>query len=128
CRVCVALPTESSRRERSLARAERPDDVKKLIGLSSAELTFLPVDRRSCVRLRSSAVPCNESRFWRTPFERVISEAIGNCPFLGLTRTHRPPRSGESHARLSHAGANAALLKRTRVCGAANRDTEIKKW
>ena len=41
-------------------------EVKKLPGLSSAELTFLPVARRFCVALISSAVLCSESRFCRT--------------------------------------------------------------
>jgi hypothetical protein len=83
CRVCTALPTESSRRLRSFARLDRPDEVKKLIGLSRAELTFLPVARRSWVRLSNCAVFCNESRFERTPFESVISDAIVRSPFPG---------------------------------------------
>ena len=49
CSVCVAFETESSRLPRSLARLLSADAVKKLIGLSRAELTFLPVERRVCV-------------------------------------------------------------------------------
>ena len=37
--------------------------MKKLVGLSSAELTFLPVARRFCVVASSAAVDCSESRF-----------------------------------------------------------------
>src|SRR5205814_10190481 len=48
--------------------------VKKLVGLSSAVLTFLPVARRVCVVASRSAVPCKESRFWRTAAERVMLE------------------------------------------------------
>ena len=54
--VCVALETESSRLLRSPARALSADEVKKLIGLSRAELTFLPVERRDCVLAIRSAV------------------------------------------------------------------------
>jgi len=50
----------------SLARASRPEAVKKLVGLSSALLTFLPVARRVCVVESRFAVSCSESRFWRT--------------------------------------------------------------
>src|SRR5882724_4979432 len=49
CRTCTPLPMLSSRLEMSLARASRPAAVKKLVGLSSALLTFLPVARRPCV-------------------------------------------------------------------------------
>jgi hypothetical protein len=44
--VCTAFDTESSRRPRSAARLFSEDAVKKLVGLSSAVLTFLPVARR----------------------------------------------------------------------------------
>src|SRR4051794_14999074 len=46
CRTCTPLPMLSSRLPMSLARASRPAAVKKLVGLSSALLTFLPVARR----------------------------------------------------------------------------------
>ncbi len=45
--VLTACPMSSSRLVRSPARLLRPDAVKKLDGLSSAELTFLPVASRS---------------------------------------------------------------------------------
>src|SRR5262245_546911 len=63
---------ESSSVLRSLERDCNDEEVKKLTGLSSAELTFLPVARRFCVVLIRSAVFCSDSRFWRTPAERVI--------------------------------------------------------
>ena len=47
--VLMPFSMESSSALRSLARLVRPDDVKKLTGLSSAELTFLPVASRFCV-------------------------------------------------------------------------------
>jgi hypothetical protein len=59
--------------ERSEARAESEEEVKKLVGLSRAELTFLPVARRFCVVLRSDAVFCSASKFCRTPAERTMS-------------------------------------------------------
>ncbi|MGY4401353.1 hypothetical protein ACVIYL_002156 [Bradyrhizobium sp. USDA 3315] len=47
----------------SLARLSSDCAVKKLVGLSSAVLTFLPVDKRFCVVASRSAVDCSESRF-----------------------------------------------------------------
>src|SRR6516165_5178339 len=72
CRTCTPLPIASSRLEMSLARESRPAAVKKLVGLSSALLTFLPVARRVCVVASRSAVPCRESRFWRTAAVSVM--------------------------------------------------------
>src|SRR4051794_21399359 len=72
CKTCTPLPMLSSRLLMSLARASRPAAVKKLVGLSSALLTFLPVARRPWVPASRSAVPCKESRFWRTAAERVM--------------------------------------------------------
>src|SRR5579883_1431754 len=80
----------------SLARASRPAAVKKLVGLSSALLTFLPVARRSCVVESRLAVPCKESRFWRTAAERVTLFKAMGVTFLVyatdglLGRTRRP--------------------------------------
>jgi len=71
CRTCTPLPMLSSRLEMSLARASRPAAVKKLVGLSSALLTFLPVARRSCVVESRLAVSCKESRLARTAAVRV---------------------------------------------------------
>ena len=48
--------------------------MKKLVGLSSAVLTFLPVERRFWVVASRSAVDCSESRFWRTDAERTIPD------------------------------------------------------
>src|SRR5882724_5589393 len=81
CRTCTPLPMLSSRLEMSLARASRPAAVKKLVGLSSALLTFLPVARRPCVVASRSAVPCRESRFWRTAAERVMLDKDMEQPF-----------------------------------------------
>ena len=68
----------------SLARASRPEAVKKLVGLSSALLTFLPVARRVCVVESRFAVSCSESRFWRTEDESVMLERDMNKTFLVL--------------------------------------------
>jgi hypothetical protein len=76
--VCTALLTPSSKVDRSPARAWRPAAVKKFTGLSIAELTFLPVERRCCTEFIISAVFCSDSRFARTPAERVILLAIDN--------------------------------------------------
>src|ERR1700681_2953131 len=81
CRTCTPLPMLSSKLLMSLARESRPAAVKKLVGLSSAELTFLPVARRPCVVASRSAVPCKESRFWRTAAERVMLDKDMGEPF-----------------------------------------------
>src|SRR5260370_3978378 len=79
----------SSRLLMSLARLLSDCEVKKLVGLSSAELTLLPVARRFCVVESKSAVACSERRFWRTEAERTIPgifesfwfhQAILDCP------------------------------------------------
>src|SRR5690349_7554505 len=74
CRTCTPLPMLSRRLLMSLARLLRPCAVKKLVGLSSAELTLLPVARRFWVVDNSSAVDWSESRFWRTEAERTIPD------------------------------------------------------
>src|ERR1700712_645187 len=76
CSTCTPLPIESSRLLMSLARLSRPRAVKKLVGLSSAELTLLPVARRFCVVESRSAVDCRESKFWRTDAERTIPDIV----------------------------------------------------
>src|ERR1700728_5047411 len=68
----------SSRLLISEARLLRPCAVKKLVGLSSAELTLLPVARSFWVVARSDAVDCRERRFWRTDAERTIPDMIRN--------------------------------------------------
>src|SRR5689334_9590272 len=75
--VWMAFDTESSSWLKSLARLLRPDAVKKLVGLSSAELTRSPVASRSWDLLRSSAVPCKFNRFDRTALESVMSDMCG---------------------------------------------------
>src|SRR3954470_3983499 len=77
CSTCTPLPIESKRLLMSLARLLRPCAVKKLVGLSRAELTLLPVARRFCVVESRSAVDCNESKFWRT-------DAVSTIPDIGL--------------------------------------------
>src|SRR5665647_2789173 len=72
--VCRPFDIESSRPLRSLARELNEDEVKKFSGLSRAELTFLPVARRFCVVCIMLAVSCSESRFARTPAERVTPD------------------------------------------------------
>src|SRR3972149_2370624 len=80
--VFCAWPIESSRELRSLAREFRDCEVKKLIGLSSAELTFLPVARRVCVVDIRAAVSCRASRFCRTPADRVMVAILLNLSGL----------------------------------------------
>src|ERR1700750_3300767 len=72
CSTCTPLPMPSSKLEMSLARLLSAEAVKKLVGLSSAELTLLPVARSFCVGASSEAVGCSESRFWRTDADRTI--------------------------------------------------------
>src|SRR3954453_15361769 len=103
CNVWVAFEMESSSELKSLARSLSDCEVKKLIGLSSAELTFLPVARRFCVSAIRLAVFCSESRFCRTPAVSVISAmnltflvrclaAIGHVPIVGLAEDHHEGR------------------------------------
>ncbi|MGY4334386.1 hypothetical protein ACVWWG_008803 [Bradyrhizobium sp. LB7.2] len=70
--TCTPLLMPSSRLLMSLARLSNPCAVKKLVGLSRAVLTFLPVDSRSCVVASKSAVDCSDNRFWRTDAERTM--------------------------------------------------------
>src|SRR5580658_5868268 len=82
CKTCTPLPMLSSRLLMSPARLLRPCAVKKLVGLSSAELTLLPVARSFWVVARSEAVDCSESRFWRTAAERTIPDMFQTFPVL----------------------------------------------
>src|SRR5690606_27159530 len=75
-RVWIPLAMESISWFMSPAREFRPEAVKKLVGLSRAEFTLLPVDRRSCVLAIMVAVLWRESRFERTAFEREISAML----------------------------------------------------
>src|SRR6476660_6908283 len=72
----MALDMESSRPLRSLARLSRPWAVKKLMALSRAELTRLPVESRICVWSIKFEVCCNCSRFDRTPADRTMSDIL----------------------------------------------------
>ncbi len=75
--VWMPLEMPSSRLVRSLERLVSEAAVKKFDGLSSAELTFLPVARRPCVRILSRSAVCwRLSRLARTPAESVIFEAM----------------------------------------------------
>src|ERR1700738_4786133 len=76
CSTCTPLPMPSSRLWMSLARLSSEAAVKKLVGLSSAVFTFLPVARRLCVVASRSAVDCSESRFWRTEDERTMPDIL----------------------------------------------------
>src|SRR6201746_1862123 len=78
CRTCTPLPMPSKRLLMSLARPSSDWAVKKLVGLSSAVFTFLPVERRLCVVASRSAVDCSESRFWRTDDERMIPDMLAS--------------------------------------------------
>src|SRR6266576_2926158 len=69
CRTCTPLLMP-------LARPSSDWAVKKLVGLSSAVFTFLPVERRLCVVASRSAVDCSESKFWRTEDERTIPDIL----------------------------------------------------
>ncbi len=61
----VWMPFEmpSSRLDRSPERWLKDCEVKNVTGLSRAEETFLPVDRRPCVVAWIAAVSCSERRF-----------------------------------------------------------------
>src|SRR6218665_3928979 len=74
--VLTPLAMPSIRALRSPARLFRADAVKKLVGLSRAEFTLLPVARRSCVLAIMVAVLWRESRFERTAFESEILDIV----------------------------------------------------
>src|ERR1700751_3636343 len=74
CRTCTPLPIPSSRFEMSLARLLGPCAVKNSVGLSSAELTLLPVARSFWVVASREAVDWSESRFWRTEAEGTMPD------------------------------------------------------
>src|SRR5262245_13613910 len=79
--VLMPFDIESRIADRSEARADNAEEVKKLVGLSRAELTFLPVASRFCVTPNRLAVFCRASRFCRTPADRVMLEAMTIEPF-----------------------------------------------
>ena len=88
----------------SLARLLRPCAVKKLVGLSSAELTLLPVARRFWVVARAKRC-CNERRFWRTDAERTIPDML--FPFWMNTTDASPPL---------FCGRRATLFRKAPTC------------
>src|SRR5262249_53940705 len=105
----MALDIESSRLLRSLARLSRPCAVKKLMALSRAELTRLPVESRTCVWSMRTEVCCNCSRFDRTPADRTISDISGtflvylpywqlhvSIPWIGKFIAWAPPTARKS--------------------------------
>src|ERR1700730_13081073 len=110
----MALETESSRLPRSPARAVSAEAVKKLIGLSRAELTFLPVARRPCVRACRSAVCCRTRRFDRIAAERVMSDIVATF----LVQIKQPIASD----RARHHGCPmvTAAEKTWLICGKVN--------
>src|ERR1700686_289076 len=91
--VLTPLVMESSRPVNSVARDDSAAAVKKLVGLSSAELTFLPVARRCCVEASCVVVCWRASRLLRTPAERVtdmMRTFLVVCRTGGyLDRSHR---------------------------------------
>ncbi len=64
----------SSRAPRSFEREFSEAAVKKLVGLSRAELTFLPEARRPWIVSRPEAMFWRARRFERTPREMVMSD------------------------------------------------------
>src|ERR1700679_623274 len=92
CSTCTPLPMLSSRLPMSLARLLSDCEVKKLVGLSRAELTLLPVARSFWVVASKAAVDCNERRFWRTDAERTIPDML--IPFWCETRNAARPFQG----------------------------------
>src|SRR5262249_35255538 len=103
--VLMPLDMASSRLDRAGARDDSGDEGKKVVGvsrgevkkfggLSRAELPFLPVARRFWVMDWRAAVFCRANRFWRTPAERVMLEAIvlnlsGRWPYWLVGHTGR---------------------------------------
>src|SRR5664280_3587004 len=86
----MLLDMVSSKLLRELARLLRPCAVKKLMALSRAELTLLPVANLFWVCVIKSEVCCNCSRFARTPAERTMSDILrylsGEFAVLAVTR------------------------------------------
>src|SRR5712671_6128765 len=96
-RMLTPLVIESSRLVNSPAREERDAAVKKFVGLSRAELTFLPVARRCCVVAWLAVVFCSASRFARTADVRVIAEDMV-ATFLVVCRTGSWLRRSRRHS------------------------------
>src|ERR1044072_7745475 len=95
----MPVDIKSRRALRSVERESSDDAVKKLTGLSSAVLTFLPVARRVWVVAMRPAVCWRDSRVARTPADRVILEPILLEPFWPEARRGRVGRTGHSRER-----------------------------
>src|SRR5215467_631938 len=99
--VLMPLDIESSRPLRSLARLSRPWAVKKLMALSRAELTRLPVASRVWVCVINDEVCCKFNRFARTPAERTMLDIFrylsGLFAVLAVTRVDPVDRKMSSH-------------------------------
>ena len=91
------LEMPSSSELMSLERADRLCAVKKLVGLSSAEFTFLPVESRFWVVESRFAVSWSESRFWRVADVRVMLPDIGRILLIETSPCWRRPRQGVIH-------------------------------
>jgi hypothetical protein len=89
-KIWIPFETESITEFSAFARLFNDAAVKKLLALSKAELTFLPVARRFCVANISEAVFCNDNRFCRTLGERVIEADISSL--FWRDRNWQPPR------------------------------------
>src|SRR5215470_7010725 len=107
CSTCTPLLMPSNRLPMSLARESSDWAVKKLVGLSRAEFTFLPVANRFWVVARRSAVDCSESRFWRTEAESTI-------PDMGYL----------SGVNATNAEFSLARCRHLRRCGLKNREVD----
>src|SRR4051794_41849744 len=94
CSTCTPLAMPSSRLLMSLARLSSDWAVKKLVGLSRAELTLLPVDRRFCVVARRSAVGRRGNRFWRTDAERRKPDMTLSLLVFAASFDHLGSRDG----------------------------------
>src|SRR6187401_3433882 len=87
--VLTPLDIESSRLVKSVARFDKPWAVKKLIGLSSAELTRLPVASLDWVLVINAEVDCSWSRFERTPALRTMSAMVVSLSGMSADRERR---------------------------------------
>src|SRR6478752_6302801 len=101
----MALDIESSKEVRSLARLSRPWAVKKLMALSRAELTRLPVARRVWVCVIRSDVDCSCRRFDRKPADRTIEDILGTfLVYLPYWQLHTCRSTGSQNS--SHTPPN----------------------
>src|SRR5256885_9247998 len=97
--VLIAWPMPSLRPFKSPARWLRPLAAKNAVGPSSAELTLLPVARRTWVRFNRVVVCCSRRRLLRIPAESWTSLlAMKVAPFwrLEFMGTLFPRPSGQS--------------------------------